>query len=382
MTAKSIKKSPMKKALRLLVLLFLLVSLLAISAWIYLERWLHTPLKLPAEGYTYQLNKGRALAHMAQDLGTQGYLTHPRWLTLYARATGATHIHAGEYFLPVGLTPIMLLQKLRTGAVVLYQVTLLEGWTYQRALTELHSKDSLLAVLTTASMTEQLAQLDLPIEHPEGWFFPDTYSYTRGTTDIEILHRAHARMQATLTELWRERAENLPYRDAYEALIMASIIERETGAAWERDQIAGVFVRRLNQGMRLQTDPTVIYGMGDAYQGKISSRDLKTATPYNTYTMMGLPPTPIALPGRAAIYAALHPAPGSTLYFVAKGDGTTYFSENLTEHNQAVRRYQLKRRADYRSTPPKLGKPETSIDAAQAEAQTDSNLLSEPPAEL
>lgn len=357
MSAKRVKKSLIARLLRALFLLATLLCVSLVASWFYLDRWLKAPLNLPADGYAYELQSGRALAHLAQDLSRQGYLTHPRWLTLYARVTQATHIHAGEYFLPYGLTPLGLLQKLQRGEVVLYRVQLLEGWTFRRALEELHSKDTVVAKLGAGTIAQQLALLDVSIDHPEGWFFPDTYVYARGTSDIELLRRAHTRMQQTLTTLWDARAENLPYRNAYEALIMASIIERETGAEWERDQVAGVFVRRLAKGMRLQTDPTVIYGMGDAYQGKISSKDLKTPTAYNTYTISGLPPTPIALPGRASIYAALHPAEGDALYFVAKGDGTTYFSATLEEHNRAVRRYQLKRRADYRSTPTPLAKP-------------------------
>jgi UPF0755 protein len=287
---------------------------------------------------------------MAHDLANEGFLQQPRLLTLYARFTHATKVHAGEYFLPAGITPQALLTKLRSGDVVLYQVTLVEGWTYQQALNALHAKNTIQPLLQDKTEEQQLALLELPISHPEGWFFPDTYSYVRATSDVEILRRAYTHMHQELERLWDTRAENLPYKDAYEALIMASIVERETGAEWERDQIASVFVRRLQQGLRLQTDPTVIYGMGSNYKGKISRKDLQQATPYNTYVISGLPPTPIALPGQAAIRAALNPADGKALYFVAKGDGSTHFSDTLAEHNAAVRRYQLKRRSDYRST--------------------------------
>lgn len=333
------------------VLLVLAVGAVG-GAWLYFERWLQTPLDLPEEGYTYDLQQGRALAHMAQDLGRLGYLQQPRLLTLYARITETTRVQAGEYQLTPGITPARLLQKLQRGEVVIYQVTLVEGWTYQQALAALHAKDTLVARLRDQPLERHLELLELALDHPEGWFFPDTYTYIRGTSDIDILRRAHAQMQQTLEALWAERAENLPYNNAYEALIMASIVERETGAAWERDQVAGVFVRRLRQGMRLQTDPTVIYGMGDTYQGRITRADLQAPTAYNTYVIAGLPPTPIALPSRASIQAALNPAEGNALYFVAKGDGTSYFSATLEEHNRAVRRYQLQRRADYRSTPP------------------------------
>ena len=340
----------LRKITRLLRVLIVLTLLAGISGWLYLQHWLTTPLALPQVGYHYQLHSGRVLGHLAHDLSQQGFLQHPRLLTLYARFSNATKVHAGEYYFPHGITPQQLLEKLRKGDVVLYQVTLVEGWTFRQALTLLHSKDTIKPLLQGKTEAEQLALLALPISHPEGWFFPDTYVYPRDMTDVEILRRAYTQMQQQLQELWDSRAENLPYKDAYEALIMASIVERETGAEWERDQIAGVFVRRLQKGMRLQTDPTVIYGMGEAYKGKITRKNLQQATPYNTYVIKGLPPTPISLPGRAALQASLNPAEGDALYFVAKGDGTTHFSATLAEHNRAVRRYQLNRRSDYRST--------------------------------
>ncbi len=340
----------LRKITRLLRVLIVLTLLAGIFGWLYLQHWLTTPLALPTAGYHYQLHSGRVLGHLAHDLSQQGFLQHPRLLTLYARFSNATKVHAGEYYFPHGITPQQLLEKLRKGDVVLYQVTLVEGWTFRQALTLLHSKDTIKPLLQGKTEAEQLALLALPISHPEGWFFPDTYVYPRDTTDVEILRRAYTQMQQQLQELWDSRADNLPYKDVYEALIMASIVERETGAEWERDQIAGVFVRRLQKGMRLQTDPTVIYGMGEAYKGKITRKNLQQATPYNTYVIKGLPPTPISLPGRAALQASLNPAEGDALYFVAKGDGTTHFSATLAEHNRAVRRYQLNRRSDYRST--------------------------------
>lgn len=348
-----------KKLIAILRLLILLAIMFSLGAWFYLQHWLNAPLELPDEGVTYQLESGRVLGHMAHDLAKEGFLQHPRLLILYARFSNATKVHAGEYFLPNGITPQQLLEKLRKGDVVLYQVTLVEGWTYQQALAALHARETINPLLRDKTFAQQLEFLELPITHPEGWFFPETYRYARGTSDVEILRRAYMQMQQLLQQYWENRAEDLPYKDAYEALIMASIVERETGAEWERDQIAGVFVRRLQRGMRLQTDPTVIYGMGSAYQGKITRKDLQQATPYNTYVIHGLPPTPIALPGSAAIEAALNPAEGSSLYFVAKGDGTTHFSATLDEHNRAVRRYQLKRRSDYRSTIAPGQAPET-----------------------
>ncbi|MDQ2075679.1 endolytic transglycosylase MltG [Marinimicrobium sp. ABcell2] len=318
----------------------------------YSYHWLHSPMEVPAEGRVYELPTGQSLSHLSARLNRDGVLEYPRLLRLYARLTEATRAQAGEYFLQPGTTPVELLGMLNRGDTVLHQVTLVEGWTFQQALTALHARDTITPTLKGLTAEEQLQRLDLDIEHPEGWFFPDSYRYTRGTSDVEILRKAHRRMESLLAELWERRAVGLPYESPYEALIMASIVERETGAPWERDEIAGVFVRRLDKGMRLQTDPTVIYGMGSNYQGRITRRDLRTPTPYNTYTNHGLPPTPIALPGKGALEASLNPLDGETLFFVARGDGTHVFSRTLEEHNRAVRQYQLQRRENYRSTPP------------------------------
>lgn len=338
----------MKRFLGRLILLGLLV---AAGVGGYSYYWLNSPLQIPEQGVRYELQRGQSLGHVTASLAEREVLAHPRILRIYARLTKQTHVHAGEYQFAPGLTPLTLLEQLNTGKVVLHQVTLIEGWTYEQALLALHAKETISPRLKGLSREEQLERLDLDLEHPEGWFFPDTYRYVRGTSDIEILRRAQAAMRAELDRLWPQRADGLPYESPYEALIMASLIERETGAPWERDQIAGVFVRRLERGMRLQTDPTVIYGMGERYQGRITRQDLRTPTPYNTYTIAGLPPTPIALPGREALAAALNPASGTALYFVAKGDGTHVFSDTLEEHNRAVREYQLRRREDYRSSP-------------------------------
>jgi UPF0755 protein len=219
-----------------------------------------------------------------------------------------------------------------------------EGWTFQQLLDALRENEAIRQTLTDRDGAAIMAQLGKPDLHPEGQFAPDTYRFPRGTSDLEFLRRAHNTLQEWLDSAWRERAEDLPYDSAYDALIMASIIEKETGLASEREAIAGVFVRRLKRTMRLQTDPTVIYGMGSAYNGNIRRADLRRDTPYNTYTRHGLPPTPIALPGRESLHAALHPAEGDALYFVAKGDGSHQFSATLEEHLDAVRLYQLRRR--------------------------------------
>ncbi|NQD79460.1 endolytic transglycosylase MltG, partial [Pseudomonas sp. CrR14] len=228
---------------------------------------------------------------------------------------------------------------------------LVEGWSFRQVRAALARQDKLELTLSKLSDDEIMAKLGQPGLNPEGRFFPDTYRYVRGMSDLDLLKQAHKRLQVVLDEEWANRSESLPYKNPYEALIMASMIEKETGVPEERGEIAGVFVRRLAIGMRLQTDPTVIFGLGERYQGRITRAHLREPTPYNTYTIDGMPPTPIALVGREAIHAALHPVAGKALYFVARGDGSHVFSETLDAHNRAVREYQLKRRADYRSSP-------------------------------
>ena len=244
-----------------------------------------------------------------------------------------------------------VLKKWLAGDVVEYSITLVPGWNFKQVRAALKQKDTLAATIDTLTDQAVMNALGAEDRHPEGMFYPDTYRYVKGTKDIDVLKQAFVRLDSVLNEEWQQRSEGLPYKDPYQALIMASLIERETGAAHERQEIAGVFIRRPKLGMLLQTDPTVIYGMGDAYRGRITRADLRRPTPYNTYVNPGLTPTPIALAGREAIYAAPHPAEGKSLYFVARGDGTHVFSETLDAHNKAVRQYQLKRRADYRSSP-------------------------------
>lgn len=260
-------------------------------------------------------------------------------------------VQIGEYALTPGMTLADLLEKWRTGDMIQHRITLVEGWTFARFREALAQNEVLEHQLGDWTDEQIMTELGYPGVHPEGRFYPDTYQFTRGQSDLDILRRAAKRLHDVLESEWAERAEDLPYTSADQALVMASIIEKETGVASERPAIAGVFVRRLNKNMLLQTDPTVIYGMGASYQGRITRADLQRPTPYNTYVVAGLPPTPIAMVGRAAIHAALHPAEGDELYFVAKGDGSHQFSRTLQEHNRAVREYQLKRRADYRSSP-------------------------------
>ncbi len=271
---------------------------------------------------------------------------------VYARISPvADRIHVGEYRLKPGDSLLDFMDKLERGDVIVHRVTLVEGWNIREVRRALKTAEGLEHRLQELDNQALMKELDRPDQHPEGWFAPDTYAYVRGDTDLDLLARALADQEEILAKAWGNRAEGLPLDTPYEALILASIVEKETAVPDERKEIAGVFVNRLNQGMRLQTDPTVIYGLGENYQGNIRSHHLQQDTPYNTYRRAGLPPTPIAMPGNASIRAAVNPAETEALYFVARGDGTHVFSRTLEEHQQAVREYQLRRRKDYRSTP-------------------------------
>lgn len=338
--------------MRVIVSLFLVlvVALAGAAAWFTrdLDRFLITPLAITEDGLEYTIAPGAHMRAIARDLERRGLFHRPRdayYLIGLARWRElAGRIKAGEYHLPSGLGPEALLKRFVRGDVTQYSLTLVEGWTFAQALLAIADHPKLEQTLEGLDQAAIMAALGHPDRHPEGLFLPDTYRFPAGTSDLDFLRRAYRAMQDTLGEQWPQRDPDLPYKEPYEALIMASIIEKETGAAPERPRIAGVMVRRLKLGMMLQTDPTVIYGMGDRFDGDIRRRDLKRDTPYNTYTRHGLPPTPIALPGAAAIHAALHPADGKALYFVAKGDGTHQFSATLKQHNRAVREYQILRR--------------------------------------
>lgn len=312
-------------------------------AWDY-RTFTQTPLALPGEGLIITIVPGRSVRAIARDLAAQGIIEHPWYLEAMARHQGsAARLKAGEYRLHAGLLPAEFLQLLVVGKTLQYSFTIVEGWTFRQMLSALREQDVLEHTLAGKSDADIMAALGHSEDHPEGRFLPDTYHFPRGTTDLAFLQRAYAALQQTLEREWSARAEGLPLKSPYEALILASIVEKETGVASERPRIAGVFVRRLQKGMRLQTDPTVIYGIGPDFDGDIRFRDLRRDTPYNTYTRDGLPPTPIALAGADAIHAALHPADGKELYFVAKGDGSHEFSASLEAHNRAVRQYQLRR---------------------------------------
>jgi UPF0755 protein len=329
----------------------LLVAATVTASWLW--QWWHSPAGNSLDGAVLVIGEGSTLGQVAEQLAQMGVLRKPDWWRLAARLQGLDgKIQRGEYQLDTAMSPKVLLATLVAGNVRRYQVTLPEGITVAMALTILQQQEPLTATLDGAADPRLMSLLE-PNQAAEGQFFPDTYSYIRGDSDLSVLARAHQRMESVLMQSWQQRAAGLPYEAPYQALIMASVVERETGVAEERGRIAGVFVRRLQKRMRLQTDPTVIYGLGPEFDGNLRRRHLEDrSNAFNTYQQRGLPPTPIALPGREAIEAALHPLPGAELYFVARGDGSHQFSDTLEQHQRAVKKYQLQRRKDYRSTPP------------------------------
>ena len=316
-----------------------------ITAW-------NQALALPAEGVLITVVKGENLGQVLARAEDNQWLTRSSWVGVVARWQGLDEqIQAGEFALNAPLTAGEFIVKLAAGEVVRRSVTLPEGITLAEAIEILHRESTLIKTPLDELSIALLAMTGRE-DSAEGLFLPETWSYTRGDSDLDILQRSHLAMNELLTLLWERRPEGLVLSSPYAALTLASIVEKETGVAGERKQIAGVFLRRLERGMRLQTDPTVIYGLGDDYDGDLKRRHLRdTTNPYNTYAMHGLPPTPIALPGEAALRAIFTPADGEALYFVAKGDGSHAFSATLEEHEDNVRRYQLTRRADYRSSP-------------------------------
>ena len=349
----------MSKLLSKSLIFLVLTAIVAVGlGYLQMQRYLNTALSIPSGGVEYTLAKGGSLNALAYSLYNKGLLTSPRWLIAYSRLTkrGAV-IKAGDYQFDEGLTPLTLLDKLEQGDVKYYKVTLVEGWNLTQVLTALRSQPKLKQTIAGDALTITASDLgiEVPYDRLEGLFFPDTYRYHSGTTDVELLRQSYHQLQTFLEAEWQKRAAKLPYKTPYEALIMASLVEKETGMVSERPEIAGVFVRRLQKNMRLQTDPTIIYGLGASFDGNLRSRHLKDASNlYNTYRHSGLTPTPIALAGAEAIEAALHPKAGTSLYFVAKGDGSHYFSDTLEEHQKAVRKYQIKqRKKNYSSAPRK-----------------------------
>ena len=339
--------------MRFLKTLFLLIVLLALAGGGGLWWYAHAPLKMTAtEGgagggaVDFTLKSGQGVRAAGKEIAAAGIAVQPEIFALIARLAGnASSLKAGSYSVEGPITPLQLLDKMARGDVTMAQVTLIEGWTFKqfRALLDKHADlEHTTTGLTDAAVLKLIADANKTevSAAAEGLFFPDTYRFAKRTKDLDILRQAHRAMRKALAAAWEQRASGMPYRTPYEALTMASIVEKETGRASDRPTIAGVFVNRLGKGMLLQTDPTVIYGMGDKFDGNLRKRDLQTDTPWNTYTRAGLPPTPIAMPGMASLTAALNPAPTKALYFVARGDGTSEFSETLEAHNRAVNKYQ------------------------------------------
>lgn len=322
---------------RLLALIVLVgIALGGAAYW-----WLHQPLDLGPEPLELAIEPGTTPRGVARDVVAAGVKTDARLLYAWFRVSGQDRaIKAGNYEIPPGTTPISLLQKLARGEEALRALTLVEGWNWRQVRQALAKEEQLKRDSATLTDEALMAQLGRPGVAPEGRFFPDTYTYAKGSSDIALLRRAMHAMDRRLEAAWAQRAADTPLKSADEALILASIVEKETGKASDRGQIAGVFVNRLRVGMLLQTDPTVIYGLGEKFDGNLRKRDLQTDTPWNTYTRPGLPPTPIAMPGKAALLAAVQPEATRALYFVAKGDGSSHFSASLEEHNRAVNRYQ------------------------------------------
>ncbi|MFA5684784.1 MAG: endolytic transglycosylase MltG [Lysobacteraceae bacterium] len=340
------KRRRLRWLLWLLPLLLLALAAAAYGVWTDYQRFLATPLSIGAQEQVFEVKRGDSFRHVLRRLRRAGIDEgHDLYWEALAFDLGVlTRLQVGEYALGHGLTPSALLRKLESGQVIQHRFTLVEGWSMRDLRLALARDASLAQTLEGLSNEELMKRLGRDGVHPEGRFLPETYLFTRGVSDFELLRRALIAMDKALLEAWEGRQDDLPLASPDELLTLASIIEKETGRAEERPDIAGVFARRMRIGMRLQTDPTVIYGLGEAFNGNLTRAHLRADTPWNTYTRGGLPPTPIAMPGKAALQAAAHPAEGDTLYFVSRGDGSHQFSRTLDEHNAAVRRYQLRRR--------------------------------------
>ena len=334
----------MKRFAFIVILLSLLAGLAGLG---HFYHFLHSPVGGVERSLVYEVQKGAAFSHVARELEAEGLIRHPLYWRLYARLQDKAHrIRLGEFRLSTSMTPAEILDTLVSGATVQYSHTVLEGWTFRQLLDSLATHPQIVQTDIVRDREALMDELGQPGMHPEGWFYPDTYHFPKGTTDLEFLRRANGITRERLEAEWAGRDEGLPLRSPYEALILASIVEKESAVTSERPMIAAVFISRLRKGMRLQTDPTVIYGMGEDFDGNIRKSDLRRDTPYNTYTRGGLPPTPIALPSGESIHAVLHPADSDALYFVARGDGSHHFSATYEEHREAVIRYLLGGNAD------------------------------------
>ncbi|MCU7798819.1 MAG: endolytic transglycosylase MltG [gamma proteobacterium symbiont of Lucinoma myriamae] len=347
-----------KKFFKLIALLIIIGSFAASWYWNEYKTYLIQPVNIPVSEqsnnkaeYLFIINKGERIRHIANNLHQQSIITHPEYFRLYARLSKkAAKIKAGEYLLKSGMTVVDLIDLFISGKVNQYSLTIVEGWTVKEALN---------AIITNSNLTPSEKPIELDNNkyeddlkkclktqqiNLEGLLYPDTFNFPRGTSHYQFIKRSYDQMQKVLAEEWQNREKTTPLKSAYEALILASIVEKESGVSSERSKVAGVFIRRMNKNMRLQSDPTIIYGMGDRYKGNIRRRDINEKTAYNTYQINGLPPTPIAIPGREAIHAVLHPDKGKSLYFVADGSGGHVFNNNLKAHNNAVRKYILKKK--------------------------------------
>ncbi len=330
---------------KIFAILILIIALFSGWFWTEYQQALNTSVVIE-QPRLIEIKKGDSFNRITDKLIKHQVAIKPLWFKFLAYQGKITNkLKAGEYELKPGSTMPDILALFVAGKAKQYSITFPEGWSYKQIIAEIEKNPNLEQTITGLDFQAVMAKLGSEYKHPEGLFFPDTYFFDKSTTDLALLKIAHDKMQQVLKEEWESKAKNLAIKTPYQALILASIVEKETGAAEERAQIAGVFSRRLKKGMLLQTDPTVIYGMGERYKGNIRYKDLRQPTAYNTYVIKGLPPTPIAMPGREAIHAALHPAEGKSLYFVAKGrgDGTHVFSATLREHNNAVNKYQRKR---------------------------------------
>ena len=331
---------------KLFALLIIIGSMMTAWYWSEYKIFLKMPIHLSSSepGYIFTINKGDSVKQIGQSLEQKKIITQGKYFYLYSRLSKqAGKIKAGEYALKPGMTVVDLVELFVSGKVTQYSSTIVEGWTFKEALLQI-TQDKHLKLSSQLSMADLVKQFSSEHESLEGLIYPDTYHYPIGTTDTQFLQRSYEQMQTILADEWAKKDAELPLKTPYEALILASIVEKESGGNSERSKIAGVFIRRLNKKMRLQSDPTIIYGMGERYKGNIRRRDIDEKTAYNTYQINGLPPTPIALVGREAIRAVLHPDKGKSLYFVADGSGGHIFSNNLKEHNRAVRKYILKKK--------------------------------------
>jgi UPF0755 protein len=321
--------------------LLFLALMAASAAGVWLFRYATTPFDVPEQSRQFHINQGQGLSQVARSLAVKSVIGNEAAFVILARLLGkAGQIKAGSYEVPEAIAPLTLLRKFEKGDFAQGQVRFIEGWTFRQMRAALDGHPGLRHDTRDLAAAQILQRLEAQERHPEGLFFPDTYYFAAGTSDLAILRQAYSKMQQRLAALWPTRVRGLPLSSPYEALVLASIVEKETGVDSEREMIAAVFVNRLKRGIRLQADPTVIYGLGESFDGNLRKRDLLSDQPYNSYTRAGLPPTPIAMPGEASLHATLNPARSAALYFVARGDGSHEFSDNLVQHNRAVDKYQ------------------------------------------